>query len=198
MEAEGLLARAHRAQGRIGLGLEHRGLGDGVVVATGLEHEDLHAAHGERVGGLTAAGAGTDDDDVIRGLEVFFGDDGHGDGKVWLLGSAELPGFVEEAGGRDGAGRDGVGGDLEVDDGPIRQLGDLAGVVEVVVFAVGEATIDHDVLLRVQRIRIDEDRGVIGGGVGLAVDDELISGPLDRELGDDLGEQRCSKDLPRG
>jgi hypothetical protein len=81
MEAEGLLTRAHAEQGRVGLGLEHRGLGDRVVIATGLEHEDLHAVHGERVGGLTAARAGTDDDHVIGGLQVFFSDDSHGDGK---------------------------------------------------------------------------------------------------------------------
>ena len=81
METERFLTCAHGTQGRIGLGLEHRGLGDRVVIATSLEHEDLHAVHGERVGGLTAARAGTDDDHVIGRLQVFFGDDGHGDGE---------------------------------------------------------------------------------------------------------------------
>ena len=92
VEAERLLARAHAEQGRVGLGLEHRGLGDRVVIATGLEHEDLHAVHGERVGGLTAARAGTDDDHVIVGLQVFFGDDSHGEKEVitWKRGTARL------------------------------------------------------------------------------------------------------------
>ena len=80
MEAERLLPRAHPKERRVGLGLEHRRLGDRIVITAGLEHEDFHAVHGERVGGLPAAGTGTDDDDVVGGLQVFFGDDGHGDG----------------------------------------------------------------------------------------------------------------------
>ena len=119
MEAERLLPRAHAAQRSIRTGLEHWGLGDRVVITTGLEHEDLYAVHGERVGGLSAARARTDDDDVVGGLQFFFSDDGHGDGGVRLLRSAELPNFVKETRGGNGARCDGVGGDLEVDDSPV-------------------------------------------------------------------------------
>ena len=80
VEAERLLTRGHAAQRRLGAGLEHRGLGERVVVTSGLKHEHLHAVHGERVGGLTAAGAGSDDDHVIDGLQFLLGDDRHGDG----------------------------------------------------------------------------------------------------------------------
>ena len=77
-ETEGLLAGGQAAQGHLVRRLEHRCLRGRVVVATGLQQEDLHAVHGERVSGLAAAGAGADDDHVVIRTQFFFRDDGHG------------------------------------------------------------------------------------------------------------------------
>lgn len=57
----------------------------------------------------------------------------------------QLPLFVEEASGGDGAGSAGGDGFGDVDDGVVGEFGDLAGVVEVVVFAEGEAAVEDDV-----------------------------------------------------
>src|SRR5687767_6384805 len=57
----------------------------------------------------------------------------------------EFPLFIEEAGGHDFARVATVRRRGDVDDGVVRQLGDLAGVVEVIVFAEGEAAVEDDV-----------------------------------------------------
>ena len=50
---------------------------------------------------------------------------------------------------------------IDVEDGPVGQLRHLPGVVEVVVLAEREAAVEHDVLLRVERVRIDQHRHVM-------------------------------------
>ena len=61
----------------------------------------------------------------------------------------EVPALVEKSGLDDTAGRAGVNGDIDIDDGVIGQLGDLAGVIEVVVFAECETAVEDDVVVRV-------------------------------------------------
>lgn len=89
--------------------------------------------------------------------------------------------FVVEAGGGEAAGVAGAGWGGGVDDGPVGEFGGLAGVVEVVEFAEGEAGVEDDVAGGVEGVRIDQDRGV-GGGVALAVVGEAGGGPVDGEL----------------
>jgi hypothetical protein len=74
--------------------------------------------------------------------------------------------FIEEAGGDDFAGVAGVGPDGDVDDGVVGKFGDLAGIVEVVVFAEGKAAVEDDVAVWVFGIRVDEGRDVARRVVG--------------------------------
>ena len=103
------------------------------------------------------------------------------------FGLAEIPAalhrplFVEEAGLHDLTGEAGVGRHGDVHDGVVRQFGRLAGVGKVVGFAEGEAAVQHDVLLRVERIGKDQDRRVRGGGVACAAEHDAVGGPLHRQ-----------------
>ena len=100
----------------------------------------------------------------------------------------ELPVFVEEAGGGYFAGVTGVGGSGDVDNGVVGEFGDLAGVVEVVVFAEGEAAIEDDVAARVFGVWIDERRDVICAGDFLPSDRKAVTNPFYRKPVGNFGE----------
>src|SRR5262245_25535676 len=75
----------------------------------------------------------------------------------------ELPSLIEEAGGHNLAGGARGHRAIDVDHGEVRQLWHLAGVVQVVVLAEREAAVDDDVLLRIERIRVDQDGHMMRG-----------------------------------
>ena len=78
VETKRLVRCARAPERRLGGRLKHRGLFDRIVISPGLEHEHLHALHRERVSGLAAGGAGTDDDHIINRLSLAGGNKGHG------------------------------------------------------------------------------------------------------------------------
>src|SRR5688500_2438347 len=78
----------------------------------------------------------------------------------FLIPRLELPALVEEVGGDDFAGGGGVGGLVDVDDRPVRQLGVLQRVRAIVRFAEGQAGVQDDVALSPARelTWIDQNR----------------------------------------
>jgi len=52
-----------------------------------------------------------------------------------------LPLLIEKAGRCYRAGKSGGNGRIDIDNGIIRQLGNLPGIVEVIVFPIGKATV---------------------------------------------------------
>ena len=104
----------------------------------------------------------------------------------------ELPVFVEEAGGGYFAGVTGVGGSGDVDNGVVGEFGDLAGVVEVVVFAKGEAAVEDDVAVWVFGVGIDEDGRVSGAIEFSGAEDDFFFCEGDRQFGREPGEVRVA------
>src|SRR5687768_5480733 len=100
------------------------------------------------------------------------------EGDASLVG--ELPGLIEEAGGDDFARVAAVRRDGNVEDGVVRQLGDLTGVVQVIVFAKGESAVQHDVAVWIFGIRIKEHGDVL-------VRDEILTFQMQLAV---LGAQR--------
>src|SRR5262245_5282510 len=86
------------------------------------------------------------------------------------LPAAQSPIFIEESGGDDLPRITVVGRGGGVHHGVIGNLGDLPRVVQVIVFAESEAAVQHNILLRIQRIRIDQNRRVLIGGEFLRAD----------------------------
>jgi hypothetical protein len=74
-------------------------------------------------------------------------------------------------------GQRGPGGFAEVDDRVVGELGKLERIGAVGVLAEIDAAVEHDVAGGVERIREDEDRGVVGGVVGLAAEGESLRRP---------------------
>ena len=60
-----LFGEACASQGGIREGLKHRSFLDGIVVASGFQHENLCAFFGENPSGHAASGAAADDDGII-------------------------------------------------------------------------------------------------------------------------------------
>ena len=104
-------------------------------------------------------------------------------------GRFQFPLFSEEISGGDAARGAGVGGLVEVNHGPIGQLRGLAGVVEVIVFPEGEAAVEHEVTLRVHRVRVDADQGVVGGGEGFFTGFDFAAGPGNGKLPGGFGDE---------
>src|SRR5260370_2156450 len=73
--------------------------------------------------------------------------------------------------------------------GVVRQLGRLARIVQVIVFAEREAAIQHDIFLRVQRIGINQNGDVIGRVISLFANRHLLRVPAEGELIGDFGEK---------
>src|SRR5947209_2763635 len=73
------------------------------------------------------------------------------------------PFLVEEARGYDLSRPTLVGRRSGVHHRIIRKLRDLPRVVQVIEFAEGESAVENDILFRIQRIRIDQDRRVAFG-----------------------------------
>src|SRR5262249_8563374 len=111
--------------------------------------------------------------------------------KAALL-AAQRPIFIEEPGGDDLSRIAVVGRRGGVDDRVIGNLGDLPRVVQVIVLAEGEAAVEHDVLFRIQRIRINENRRVLIGGEFLGPDRDRFGAPLRRQFVRDLREHRVA------
>src|SRR5262245_36458560 len=61
----------------------------------------------------------------------------------------QLPAFVEETGLNDSARRTRIDWHIDIHDGEVWQLGNLAGVVQIIVFAKGEAAVQNDVAFRI-------------------------------------------------
>src|SRR5688572_29174359 len=74
------------------------------------------------------------------------------------------PSLVEEPGLHDLSRPSGTGGRVEVHDGVVRQLRALPRVVQVVVLPEREPAVQDYISLRIQRIRIDQDRYVVVPG----------------------------------
>ena len=75
-----------------------------------------------------------------------------------------------------------VGRRAEVDHGPVGELRHLPGVVQVVVLAEREAAVEDDVAARVERVRVDQDQGVVLGVERPVADLDLLRVPRDRQL----------------
>ena len=103
METEGLVGRRRTTQRGLAVGLEHRRLLHRVVVAAGLEHEDLRAFHGEGVGGLATGGAGADDNYIVFGFDLAGGDKRHGAGRSGVRTTEATP--AKSARGKEAARR---------------------------------------------------------------------------------------------
>src|SRR5687767_12501886 len=88
--------------------------------------------------------------------------------RSWWRACRSFPLLVEEARVYNLPGPARPGRRAEIDNGPIGQLRSLQRVVAVAVSAEGNAAVQHDVPLWIERIGKHENRRVIRGGVGLA------------------------------
>ena len=104
----------------------------------------------------------------------------------------QLPLLIKEVRIDNFAGPDGVGRRRQVDDGPVGEHGDLASVVEVRVVSEGEAAVEHDVAVQIQRVGMNQNRSVVLRVVGFFSDGDIVGRPLDRQLVGDLSPARCS------
>ena len=80
-----------------------------------------------------------------------------------LLRLQQFPLLSEESRVNDLARRARIGRDVHVNHGVIGQLGNLARVVQLIVFAKRETAVEHHIFLRVQRVGINQDRHVVIG-----------------------------------
>src|SRR5262249_49755599 len=106
--------------------------------------------------------------------------------RVTIAARSSLPLFVEEAGVDDLSGPARAGRSAEVDDRVVGKLGDLQRIRAVSFAAEIDAAVQHDVVARVERVRINENRHVVGGIVALAVKHELLLVPFHRQAVDNL------------
>lgn len=97
--------------------------------------------------------------------------------RTWPL--FELPVLVKESGVDDFSGAVGTGLFGKIDDGPVGEFGDLAGVVEVVEFTVGKAAVENDIVQWVERVGVDHDERMIVSVIGLGTDGDFLGIPLD-------------------
>ena len=58
-----------------------------------------------------------------------------------------------------------LSGNVDIQDGPVRQLGCLSRVALIPVEGEREAAVQHDVSCGVERIRVNQDRNVLAGRV---------------------------------
>src|SRR5438477_406398 len=77
-----------------------------------------------------------------------------------------LPTLAEKASVCDAAGSAGGNRDTYVHDGVVGEFWHLAGVVEIIVFAEGEAAVEDDVFGGIERIWVNQERGVMIGWKG--------------------------------
>src|SRR6266540_2296716 len=101
----------------------------------------------------------------------------------------QAPRFVKESGRRDAAGGSRGDGLADVNDGVVGQLGHLAGIVEIVILAEGEAAVEDDVFLWVQRIGVDQYGSVADGGEGCLAERDGLGAPANRKCVSDLFEE---------
>lgn len=76
----------------------------------------------------------------------------------------------------------------QVDHRPIGQLRGLPGVIEVIVFAEGEAAVEHDVTSGVGRVGLDEHEGVASGRKRPMRQPQGVGGPGEGQLRGQPGE----------
>src|SRR6266478_3785555 len=109
----------------------------------------------------------------------------YGRGSIGVASRLNSPVLIEEAGEHDLAREAAVRRRGGVYDGVVRQLGRLPGVGRVGVFTEGEATVEHDVAIRVERIWKNQNRRVGSDGVAVRAHHDAFGGPLYRQaIGD--------------
>src|SRR5262245_46646895 len=90
----------------------------------------------------------------------------------------QLPSFAEESRRHNLPGIPSIWRCAHIDHGKVRQFRHLASVVEIVILAIGETTVDHHVTFRIQRIGINHCRYVMGRVECLLADVYAVRTPL--------------------
>ena len=100
----------------------------------------------------------------------------------------QFPLFAEEIGANDLARVATARGRPQVDNRPVGQLGNLPGIIQIVVLTKREAAVENDVALRIQRVRINHDQGMLIGRIFLCPGDDRALVPANRQFRGDLFE----------
>src|ERR1051326_1984721 len=87
----------------------------------------------------------------------------------------ELPFFIEKTGIFDCAG-------VEIQNGIVREFGDLQGVARRRFISKSEAAVENDVAIRIEWVGINQDWNVIAGRISAAWNSEFVSLPMDWQL----------------